>query len=85
MQEIIISKKDDDTKLIMLLEDGKLAEYYEDKSSYNRLEGNIYNGKIRNIVPGMQAAFVDIGAEKNTFIHIKDIIPKRFNAKRRPN
>ena len=81
MQEIIISKKDDDTKLIMLLEDGKLAEYYEDKSSYNRLEGNIYNGKIRNIVPGMQAAFVDIGEGKNTFIQAKDLMPKEDQTK----
>ena len=75
MQEIIVSQKDD-VKLIMLLEDGKLVEYYENKSSHNRLEGNIYHGKIRNIVPGMQAAFVDIGEGKNTFIQAKDLIPK---------
>lgn len=80
MQEIIISKKED-TKLIMLIEDGKLVEYYEDKVTYNRLEGNIYNAKIRNIVPGMQAAFVDIGEGKNTFIQAKDLIPKKDQTK----
>lgn len=40
------------------------------------LEGNIYLGKIQNVLQGMQAAFVDIGEKKNTFIHIKDILPK---------
>lgn len=80
MQEIIISKKED-TKLIMLIEDGKLVEYYEDKVTHNRLEGNIYNAKIRNIVPGMQAAFVDIGEGKNTFIQAKDLIPKKDQTK----
>ena len=84
MQEIIISKKED-TKLIMLIEDGKLVEYYEDKVTHNRLEGNIYNAKIRNIVPGMQAAFVDIGEGKNTFIQAKDLIPKKDQTKEMNN
>ena len=76
MQEIIINKTEN-LKRIMLLQDGKLVEYYEEKSEYKRLEGNIYLGKIRNILPGIQAAFVDIGEEKNAFVHLKDIAPKK--------
>lgn len=75
MQEILISKKKD-KKIIALLEDGNLQEVYEEKEDSKRLEGNIYLGKVKDILPGMQAAFVDIGEEKNTFIHIKDVLPK---------
>ncbi len=75
MQEILISKQEH-KKTIALLENGKLQELYEEKEDSNRLEGNIYLGKVKDILPGMQAAFVDIGEEKNTFIHIKDVLPK---------
>lgn len=60
---------------------GKLVEYYEESDKYNRLEGNIYLGKIRNILPGMQAAFVDIGEGKNTFIQVKDLMQKQDQTK----
>lgn len=76
MKEILISKRED-KKIIALLEDYKLQEVYEEKEEINRLEGNIYLGIVKDILPGMQAAFVDIGQEKNTFLHIKDLIPKQ--------
>lgn len=76
MREIFIDKREDNTKLILLVEDGILIEKYQEKESYKRLEGNIYLGKVRNILQGMQAAFVDIGKSKNSFIHANDIIPK---------
>ena len=75
MQEILISKQED-KKIIALLEDGKLEELYEEKEETSRLEGNIYLGIVKDILPGMQAAFVDIGKDKNTFLHIKDLLPK---------
>lgn len=75
MKEILISKQED-KKVIALLEDGKLEEVYEEKEKSSRLEGNIYLGIVRDILPGMQAAFVDIGEDKNTFLHIKEILPK---------
>lgn len=75
MQEILISKKED-KKTIAILENAKLEEVYEERDESKRLEGNIYLGKVKDILPGMQAAFVDIGEEKNTFIHIKDVLPK---------
>ena len=61
---------------IALLENGKLIEYYTDEENSTRREGNIYIGIVRNIIKGMQAAFVNIGTEKNSFIHLKDILPK---------
>ena len=76
MQEIIINTDKENTKTILLVENGKLLEQYEEKECKDRLEGNIYLGKVQNILQGMQAAFVDIGTNKNTFIHLKDILPK---------
>lgn len=79
MHEIIINQDEQNNKIVALVENGKLVEKYEEKLEGQRLEGNIYLGKVENVLMGMQAAFVDIGAEKNTFIHIKDVIPKISN------
>ncbi len=75
MTEILI-QENGKTKQIALLEEGKLQEYYEDDGTKNRNEGNIYIGIVRDIIKGMQSAFVDIGTEKNSFIHLKDLLPK---------
>ena len=69
-------KKEEDKKYIALINDGILEEYYEENNESNRNEGNIYIGIVKDIIKGMQAAFVDIGTEKNGFIHLKDILPK---------
>lgn len=76
MKEIIINIDKEKNKTIMLVENGNLIERYFENSETKRLEGNIYLGKIQNVLQGMQAAFVDIGEGKNTFIHLKDILPK---------
>lgn len=75
MLELIINKKPTE-KEIALLENGKLKEIYKEEDEENKKEGNIYLGIVKDILPGMQAAFVDIGTEKNSFIHIKDILPQ---------
>ena len=79
MQEILINQDNENNKLVALVENGKLVEKYEEKVGMQHLEGNIYLGKVENVLIGMQAAFVDIGLDKNTFIHIKDVIPKVSN------
>ena len=75
MLEILIQSKNK-KKYIALVENGNLIEYYEENSSIIRNEGNIYVGIIKDVIEGMQAAFVDIGTDKNSFIHIKDMLPK---------
>ncbi len=75
MQELIINSENEN-KEIALVENGKLVERYEERPDMHRLEGNIYLGRVENVLQGMQAAFVNIGEERNTFIHIKDVIPK---------
>ena len=80
---IINSQKEKDQ--LALIEDGKLTEYYEDEMEETRKEGNIYIGIVKDIVKGMQSAFVDIGCEKNSFIHLKDIMPKIDETKEKIN
>ena len=76
MTEIIIQRQKEKA-IITLIENGKLIEYYEENKNENiRKEGNIYIGIVKDIIKGMQAAFVDIGSEKNSFIHLKDVMRK---------
>lgn len=75
MKEIFI-KKDGNIAQIVLVENGNILEKYEDNDRKQRLEGKIYLGKVQNVLQGMQAAFIDIGEDRNTFIHLKDILPK---------
>ncbi len=75
MTEIIIQTEKNEKK-IALIENGKLIEYYVEEKEDRRKEGNIYIGIVKDVISGMQSAFVDIGTEKNSFIHLKDILPK---------
>ncbi len=66
---------------VALTENGDLLEMQVEARGRERLVGNIYKGKVKNILPGMQAAFVDIGQEKNAFLYAGDIIedPSEFD------
>ncbi len=76
MKEIIIYEENEN-KTIMYLENQNILEKYEENENNRTIEGNIYIGKVQNILSGLQAAFVDLGNGKNAFIHLKDILPKR--------
>lgn len=84
MLELFI-KRIEKQRQIILVEDGKIIEYYEEGEEDNKNEGNIYIGVVKDIVKGMQAAFVDIGIEKNSLIHLKDILEKKDEKKEKPN
>ena len=75
MKEIFINKENDVAQIV-LVENGNLLEKYEENEKKKRLEGRIYLGRVQNVLQGMQAAFIDIGEDRNTFIHLKDILPK---------
>lgn len=75
MLELFIDKQNN-KKRIALVEDSNLVEFYEETENDNRNEGNIYVGVVKDIVKGMESAFVDIGTEKNSFIHLVDLLPK---------
>ena len=58
---------------VAVVEDGTPVELYVEQNGTERLVGNIYLGKVQNVLPGMQAAFVDIGLEKNAFLYAGDV------------
>ena len=75
MKELIIYNYNN-KKQIALIEDEELVEKYEEDENNKSIEGNIYVGKVQNVITGLQSAFVNIGERRNAFIHIKDILPK---------
>ena len=81
MKEIIINKNEDSSSLIALFENGKLVEKYDEMQDTKAFEGNIYCGIVKDILPGMQSAFIDIGDKRNTFIRLKDLLPKEDETK----
>ena len=71
-KEIIVNVSNRETR-IALLEDGHLMEYRVEREE--RVVGSIFKGIVQNVLPGMDAAFVDIGLERNAFLYVADIIP----------
>jgi ribonuclease G len=76
--EILVEVSSEETR-VAIIEDRELVEYYTEKAYGGRLVGNIYKGKVQSVLPGMQAAFVDIGYSKNAFLYIKDAVADKFN------
>jgi ribonuclease G len=72
-REILISGSQRETR-VAILEDDKLVELLIDRPELRRTVGNIYRGRVEAVLPGIQAAFVDIGAEKSAFLHASDLI-----------
>jgi len=75
-KEIVINAGAEETRAA-LLEENELVELYIERPISQRVVGNIYKGKVENVLPGMQAAFVDIGLERNAFLYIDDALPPR--------
>ncbi|RMF58763.1 MAG: Rne/Rng family ribonuclease [Calditrichaeota bacterium] len=71
-KEIIINSTNEDTR-IALLENGKLVELFVERPDKERMVGDIYKGRVRKVVKGMQAAFIDIGFEQDAFLHFSDM------------
>lgn len=63
---------------VVILEDGKLMDYMHEEKDNKSVIGNIYKGKVMNILPGMQAAFVDIGLDKNAYLFLDDLLSDKF-------
>jgi ribonuclease G len=70
--ELIINVRSQETK-VALLEDRVLVELYIERTKDRGIVGNIYKGKVVKVLPGMQAAFVDIGLEKASFLYVTDV------------
>ncbi|MFA5802016.1 MAG: Rne/Rng family ribonuclease [Thermoleophilia bacterium] len=72
-KQILVSAEPNELK-VAILEDGRLCEIYVERKGRRPLAGNIYKGKVENVLPGMEAAFVDIGLEKNGFLYVEEVM-----------
>jgi ribonuclease G len=70
--ELVINTTSHETR-IALIENGTIAELYIERSRVKGIVGNIYKGRVIRVLPGMQAAFVDIGLEKAAFLYVADV------------
>lgn len=77
-QEMLINVAQSEECRIGIIEDGRLEELYVERHSQDNYVGNIYKGKIVNLEPSIQAAFVDFGVGRNGFLHISDVEPQYF-------
>jgi ribonuclease G len=73
-KDLIINSTADGVE-IALLEDKKLVEIHNEKIDARWAVGDLYLGKVRKIIPGLNAAFVDVGFEKDAFLHYTDLSP----------
>src|SRR5262245_1312772 len=58
---------------IAVLEDDRLTEIFVERRRHRGLVGNVYKGKVTRVLPGMQAAFVDVGLERDAFLYVSDV------------
>ncbi|MEE3122584.1 MAG: Rne/Rng family ribonuclease, partial [SAR324 cluster bacterium] len=72
-KEIIINHTHHETRVAMM-EDGVLTELQYEREREQRIVGNIYKGRVVKVLPGMESAFIDIGAERAAFLHIDDVV-----------
>ncbi|MEZ6117301.1 MAG: Rne/Rng family ribonuclease [Pirellulaceae bacterium] len=77
-KEILVNVAQPEECRIAIVEDGRLEELYIERASQDNYVGNIYKGKIVNLEPSIQAAFVDFGVGRNGFLHISDVEPQYF-------
>ena len=78
-KEVVINAESLETR-VAVMEEGKLEEFNIERTTEERLVGSIFKGKVRNLEDGLKAAFVDIGFEKNAFLHYWDIVPSNFDS-----
>jgi ribonuclease G len=71
-KQILVTVEGDELR-VALVEDGRLAEIYIERPGKRSYAGNIYRGKVDNVIPGMDAAFVEIGLEKNGFLYVDEV------------
>src|SRR5215510_6522412 len=71
-REILIDSATEETR-VALLEDDVLTEIFIERPSQHGLSGSVFKGRVSNILPGMQAAFVDIGCDRDAFLYVQDL------------
>lgn len=80
MRKEMIVKHTEEETMVAVTEDQKLVEIYFERSKNQNIMGNIYKGKVENVLPGMQAAFVNVGEARNGFLYVNDAVPRKMDA-----
>src|SRR4249920_1234529 len=70
---LLVINADGPETRVALVEDGYLGELYIERKRERGIAGNIYKGRVERVLPGMQAAFVNIGLEKSAYLHVSDV------------
>ncbi|TGE32013.1 Rne/Rng family ribonuclease [Desulfosporosinus sp. Sb-LF] len=84
MKEIVLQSRAKGMRAAVF-ENGDLMDVFEEEGGSSHLVGNIYRGRVENVLPGMQAAFVDIGLDKNAFLYVGDAVAARFDEDDKPS
>jgi ribonuclease G len=82
VEKAILVSVDVGEQRVAVLEDGKPAEVYLERRGRRSIAGNVYKGLVDNVLPGMEASFVDIGLEKNGFLYVDEIVVPELEGKR---
>ena len=72
--ELLVNATPPETR-VALLEDGRVVEVLHERRTKSGLVGNVYLGRVHRVLPGMQAAFVSIGLDRDAFLYVEDITP----------
>src|SRR5213075_2943122 len=74
MSNILVINASGQETRVALIEQGSISEFYLERKKDKGIVGNIYKGRVVRVLPGMQAAFVDIGEEKAAFLYVSDVV-----------
>ena len=78
-KEMLINVLQPEECRIAIVEDGILEELYVERTSHESFTGNIYKGRVVNLEPAIQAAFVDFSVGRNGFLHVSDVEPQYYH------
>jgi ribonuclease G len=78
VKKIIVNKEHNETR-VAVLENNKLSEYFVERTEEASNVGNIYKGIVNAVIPGIQASFVNVGLEKDGFLHVSDVCSKKLD------
>ena len=72
-KEMIVSSNDYETR-VAIVEDDEVTELFIERENQRGVVGNVYKGRVSKVLPGMQAAFVQIGLERDGFLYVSDVV-----------
>src|SRR5476651_1157841 len=77
-EDILINVTPQETRVALIVQ-GAVQELHIERTLTRGLAGNVYSGKVKRVLPGMQSAFIDIGLERSAFLHVADILENSRN------